>query len=110
MPFFYNYNIKYEKCQDLNLLLSVFSNSLSIVWFSHTSTEEGNDYTINYPTTLTELFCIECQFIGSAKNGSDTESQRGAAAKAAIISSYTLSNLNMLRVGKVTYKFLIIGI
>lgn len=32
MPFFYNYNIKYEKCQDLNSLLSVFSNSVLIQW------------------------------------------------------------------------------
>lgn len=110
MPFFYNYNIKYGKCQDLNLLLSVFSNSLSINWFSHTSSQEGNHYTINYPTTLTELFCIECQYIGSSNNGTEGESQRGAASKAAIISSYTLSDLKILRVSKVTYKFLIIGI
>ena len=91
-------------------LVIKFNNSISIIWFSHTSLQEGNNYTINYPITLTELFCIECQYIGSSNNGTDGESQRGAASKAAIISSYTLSDLKILRVSKVTYKFLILGI
>lgn len=88
----------------------VINNSLSIIWFSHTSTQDTSNYTINYPITLTELFCIECQYIGSSNNGTEGESQRGAASKAAIISSYTLADLKMLRVSKATYKFLIIGI
>lgn len=68
MPFFYNYNIKYGKCQDLNLLLSVFSNTVLFQWGYNNNGLNGQWVTIILPITYIVTIAIFTETISTSSN------------------------------------------
>lgn len=73
------------------------------MWMKALSTSTQNDYSVSFPTTFpsrSNIYTVVSTLINpETAVGTETENNRGCAAKAAVISSYSTSNVVIRRIG-----------